>query len=291
MCIEEQVMVTERLTVSIAGMTCAGCATRIEKALRDREGVVGAQVNLTAQEAVVTYYPYTVEPRQLTEVVEHLGYVVPRWTARQLKEQTAPARAQPEPESQLISAALWEPALAPLAGLAASVLLVGLYLGLVTVAQDWKHATELLWGDRWLVAAIAVGFGVQIGLYVHLRRLNRLHHQLGHCKALTASGTGGSSVAMVACCAHHLTEVLPIVGFSAAATFLNRYRVPFMLVGIGTNLVGITFMLRLIRRQAPLASRLTPAWRYTMQQFPFRMSRHMLIMAKPGLQKNDSQET
>jgi len=45
-----------------------------------------------------------------------------------------------------------------------------------------------------------------------------------------------------------LTDVLPILGLSAAATFLNQYRVPFMLVGIGTNLVGIAVMLRLIRK-------------------------------------------
>lgn len=63
---------------------------------------------------------------------------------------------------------------------------------------------------------------------------------------------------MVACCAHHLTDVLPIIGFSAAATFLNQYRIPFMLVGIGANLVGIAFMLCLIRQHTALASRVTP---------------------------------
>jgi hypothetical protein len=93
-----------------------------------------------------------------------------------------------------------------------SLALVGLYLGLVTLAQDWQHATELIWGDRWLVAAIALGFGTQIGLYMHLRRLVQRHHQLGQCKTLTAAGTGSSSLAMVACCLHHLTDVLPMLG-------------------------------------------------------------------------------
>jgi cation transport ATPase len=229
-------MVTERLTVSITGMTCAGCVARIEKALHGRKGVIRASVNLAAQQAVVTYDPYAVAPRQLTDMVERLGYAAPRWTARQVTEEAA------ESNSQVLSP-IW-PALA---GLAASALLVGLYLGLVTVVQDWTHATELLWGDRWLVAAIAVGFGVQIGLYVHLRRLNALHHKLGQCNALAATGTGTSSVAMVACCAHHLTDVLPILGLTAAATLLNQYRVPFMLVGLGANLVGILVMLRLTR--------------------------------------------
>jgi cation transport ATPase len=234
-------MVTERLIVSIVGMTCASCVSRIERALRDREGVVWANVNFAAREATVTYDPSVIAPRQLAELVQHLGYETSQVGGRQ--------RTGPEGASQSLA---WAGPV--LAGLVAGLSLVGLYLGLVTIAQDWKHALELLWGDRWLVAAIAAGFGVQIGLYLHLRRLEVLHHRLGHCKALTATGTGGSSVAMVACCAHHLTDVLPIIGFSAAATFLNQYRVPFLFVGIGTNLAGVAMMLWLIRQQRLLVS-------------------------------------
>ena len=48
--------------------------------------------------------------------------------------------------------------------------------------------------------------------------------------------SGGTSVtAMVACCLHHVTDVLPILGLSAAATFLTRYQRPFMLIGLGMN--------------------------------------------------------
>lgn len=235
-------MVTERLTLWITGMTCASCVSRIENALRESKGVIWANVNFAAQQAVVTYDPNTVAPRQLTHLVEHLGYEAPRWTAVQVTGEGTRELAEAEPRRQALS-----PVWPALAGLAAGLLLVGFYLGLVTVVQDWKHATELLWGDRWLVGAIAAGFGVQIGLYVHLRRLNTLHHKLGQCKALAATGTGTSSAAMVACCAHHLADVLPILGLSAAATFLNQYRVPFMLVGLATNLVGIVIMLRLIR--------------------------------------------
>ena len=36
--------------------------------------------------------------------------------------------------------------------------------------------------------------------------------------------------------------VLPILGLTAAATFLAQYRVTFMLVGLGTTLLGILFM-------------------------------------------------
>lgn len=62
-----------------------------------------------------------------------------------------------------------------------------------------------------------------------------------------------STVAMVACCAHHVTDVLPILGLTAAATFLADYRIAFMLVGLGTTLLGIVVMVVILwkaRRQA-----------------------------------------
>jgi hypothetical protein len=58
---------------------------------------------------------------------------------------------------------------------------------------------------------------------------------------------------MVACCAHHVTDVLPILGMTAAATFLARYRTPFMLSGLGMTIAGIIIMLVILnwaRRKA-----------------------------------------
>jgi hypothetical protein len=62
--------------------------------------------------------------------------------------------------------------------------------------------------------------------------------------------SGGTSVtAMVACCLHHVADVLPILGLSAAATFLTRYQRPFMLAGLGMNIVGIIVMLIVLYRE------------------------------------------
>ena len=64
-------------------------------------------------------------------------------------------------------------------------------------------------------------------------------------------GAGGatSTIAMLACCAHHVTDVLPILGLTAAATFLAQYRLAFMVVGLGTTLLGIGFMLLILIRE------------------------------------------
>lgn len=124
--------------------------------------------------------------------------------------------------------------------------LIGLYLGLVTWAQGAEHALELLWGDRIVVGLISAGFGTQVGLFTYLRLLQRAMAR--ESVALAGAGTATSSVSMVACCAHHLADVLPIVGLSGLAVFLVELRTPLMLLGIATNLMGIAVMLLQLRR-------------------------------------------
>ena len=64
-----------------------------------------------------------------------------------------------------------------------------------------------------------------------------------------AASTGTSTVAMLACCAHHLTEVFAIFGLSGAAIFLNVYKTPLLGLGIVMNLFGIAYLLWKIRQQ------------------------------------------
>lgn len=147
------------------------------------------------------------------------------------------------------------------AGLAGAGLLTLLYFGIVSWAESPQHAAGLFWEDRWIVIPIILGFGVQAALYVILKkRLFVPVTYTGASGALTGAGGGMSTVAMVACCAHHVTDVLPILGLTAAATFLADYRIVFMLVGLGTTLLGIVVMVVILwkaRRQAQQL--LTPA--------------------------------
>lgn len=133
-----------------------------------------------------------------------------------------------------------------LAGIAGSAALVGLYLGVVTWAQGPGHALELLWDDRLFVGLISTGFGTQVGLFTYLRLLQRAMER--QSVALAGAGTATSTASMLACCAHHVADVLPLVGLSGLAVFLVEFRTPLMLLGIATNLVGITVMLRELRR-------------------------------------------
>jgi hypothetical protein len=133
-----------------------------------------------------------------------------------------------------------------LVGFIGAIALFALYMLIVTIAQGWPHAIELLGQDAWLVIPIMIGFGSQVGLYTYLRGVLRRGSRSS--KMMMGVGGGTSTAAMVVCCAHHLADVLPLLGLSAAASFLAAYKIPFMLVGLGMNLIGIVVILRTIRR-------------------------------------------
>lgn len=63
------------MTVPITGMTCAACATRIEKVLNKMD-TVDANVNLATEKAAITFEPDTVDETDLAGKIEKLGYGV-----------------------------------------------------------------------------------------------------------------------------------------------------------------------------------------------------------------------
>lgn len=142
-----------------------------------------------------------------------------------------------------------------LIGILGALALFALYLTIVTLAQGWQHAIELFEQDAWLVIPIMTGFGVQVGLYTYLRGVLRRGSRSS--KVMMGAGGGTSTAAMVACCAHHVADVLPLLGLSAAASFLAAYKIPFMLMGLAMNVIGIVVIVRAIRREQRYLDHLT----------------------------------
>ncbi len=100
----------------------------------------------------------------------------------------------------------------------------------------------------YFIIPLIVGFGIQMGLYIHLRESIRSKILSGSAATKTLSASGGiSSASMVACCAHHISDVLPILGLSTAALFLTKYQTFLMTLGILSNLIGINLMLKIIQ--------------------------------------------
>jgi hypothetical protein len=132
------------------------------------------------------------------------------------------------------------------AGILGSLTLTGIYFGLVSLAGSPAHALDLFWQDRFFVVPILTGFGVQVGLFSRLKL--ETAGSMAAAGATTAAGGGMSTAAMVACCAHHIADVLPVLGLSAAAGFLAKWKEPFLVIGLLTNLAGILTMIRALRQ-------------------------------------------
>ncbi|MFI2857256.1 heavy metal translocating P-type ATPase [Paenibacillus sp. JSM ZJ436] len=64
----------KKATLQLTGMTCAACASRIEKGLGRMKGVQEASVNFALERASVQYDPEAVTPKDMVQNIEKLGY-------------------------------------------------------------------------------------------------------------------------------------------------------------------------------------------------------------------------
>ncbi|MBX9971065.1 copper-translocating P-type ATPase [Priestia aryabhattai] len=69
-------VVKEKKEFNITGMTCAACATRIEKRLNKLEGVDKATVNFALETVLVEYNPEQVSISEMKEAIKKLGYAL-----------------------------------------------------------------------------------------------------------------------------------------------------------------------------------------------------------------------
>jgi len=135
-------------------------------------------------------------------------------------------------------------AVAVLAALLSGSGLLAFYLALVSWAQGWGHAWALLGEDLWFVGPVTLGFGLQAGMFVYLKKL----HAGSGAGAAIGGGSGGiSGGAMLACCAHHVSDIAPFLGVSGAAIFLNQVKEPLAFVAIVSNVLGVIYIAMRIR--------------------------------------------
>ena len=128
-------------------------------------------------------------------------------------------------------------------GTLASVGLLALY-GIVMTALGGVNAAVSQFFALWyFMLPLAAGFGIQVGLYTKLKQAIR---QKSHA-SLATSGTS-AGVGMLACCAHHATDVLPFLGLSAATVWFARYQIPILMASLTINAVGILVMVRHVRK-------------------------------------------
>ena len=136
-----------------------------------------------------------------------------------------------------------------------SGLMTALYFGIVSLAESPKHAAAFFVEELRFILPLILGFGIQSSLYLVLKkRLFLPVESIGPSGAMTGAGGMTSSLAMAACCAHHVADFLPILGLTAAATFLAAHQRTFMFIGLMTTLIGIGIMVAILLRERSKAA-------------------------------------
>lgn len=98
------------------------------------------------------------------------------------------------------------------------------YFGTLTwLGGGWGFAWRQFSQYWYLVVPIIVTFAAQVYL-----------------SARSAWASGPTSVvSMAACCAHHVADLIPLVGLVSAASFLVRYQVPLMVAALVFNVATL----------------------------------------------------
>src|SRR3989344_781729 len=110
---------------------------------------------------------------------------------------------------------------AMIVGSLSSVGLLAIYFAIVTLVSGWDFAQSQFTAYWYYVVTLALGFGIQVGLYQHLRRVMAFQH--GGAVVATTGTT--STAAMLACCVHYLANILPLLGAVGVVTLVAQYQV------------------------------------------------------------------
>lgn len=124
-------------------------------------------------------------------------------------------------------------------GIAGMTMLLGVYFLVLTVVSGWDFTLSQFLDFWYFVVSLAAGFGIQVGLYSYLRSAVRGMNMSG--KVVAVSGTT-STAAMISCCAHYLTNILPVVGAAGAIALVAQYQIELFWLGLASNLAGIVYM-------------------------------------------------
>ena len=122
-------------------------------------------------------------------------------------------------------------------GILATLALLTMYFGVVSLVSGFRFAQVQFLRFWYFVVALAIGFGIQVGLYSYLKAIVKNVSP----KVVAASGAT-STAAMISCCAHYLVNVLPVLGAVGIITVISQYQVQLFWVGLVFNFAGIVYM-------------------------------------------------
>ncbi len=142
-------------------------------------------------------------------------------------------------------------------GISAGILVILFNISIASLAEgSIESGYKVFLTNGIFVYLIPLAVGIQMGLFRYHRNLITGLGVSGSEK-MGMAGSAASSLTMVACCLHHVSDLLPAVGFVlAASTFLIQYKDAIIIIGLLANLAGSAYIARAILKDRSLLQKL-----------------------------------
>lgn len=126
------------------------------------------------------------------------------------------------------------------------ILVVFFNISIASLAEgSLKSGYSVFLDNGIFVYLIPLAVGVQMGLFRYHR--NMTARNVSGSEKMGMAGSATSSIAMIACCLHHVSDLLPAVGFVlATSSFLTEYKDTIIIIGLLANLAGSAYITRAI---------------------------------------------
>ena len=127
-------------------------------------------------------------------------------------------------------------------GASIGMLVVLFNLSIASLAEgSFEKGYEIFLTNGIFVYLIPLAVSVQMGLFRYHRNITT--GNVAGTEKIGVAGSATSSLTMVACCLHHVSDLLPSIGLIiAASSFLIQYKDTIIIIGLLANVAGSIYI-------------------------------------------------
>lgn len=131
-------------------------------------------------------------------------------------------------------------------GASAGILVVIFNISIASLAEgSFEKGYQVFLTNGIFVYLIPLAVSVQMGLFRYHRNITT--GNIAGSEKMGMAGSATSSLTMVACCLHHVSDILPSIGLIlAASSFLIQYKNAIIIIGLLANVAGSIYIARAI---------------------------------------------
>ncbi len=140
-------------------------------------------------------------------------------------------------------------------GASIGILVVIFNISIASLAEgSIKKGFEVFLNNGIFVYLIPLAVSIQMVLFRYHRNITT--GNMAGSEKMGMAGSATSSLTMVACCLHHVNDILPSVGLIlAASSFLIQYKDAIIIIGLLANVAGSIYIVRAIIKDRPIIAR------------------------------------